>query len=68
MFDSLVSYRPLGVNLLFTSRVEGAATTRGDLVRAFDNAPGSLAARLRELVAAEVAAHSEVVGGGGGEL
>ena len=67
MFDSLVSYRPLGVNLLFTSRVEGAATTRGDLVRVFDNA-GSLAERLRELVAAEVAAHSEVVGGGGGEL
>ena len=48
--------------------VEGAATTRGDLVRAFDNAPGSLAERLRELVAAEVAAHSEAVGGGGGEL
>ena len=66
MFDSLVSYRPLGVNLLFTSRVEGAATTRGDLVRAFDNPPGSLAERLRELVAAEVAAHSEVVGGAAG--
>ena len=47
---------------------EGAATTRGELVRAFDNAPGSLAERLRELVAAEVAAHSEAVGGGGGEL
>ena len=47
---------------------EGAATTSADLVRAFDNAPGSLAERLRELVAAEVAAHSEVVGGGGGEL
>ena len=47
---------------------EGAATTRGDLVRAFDTAPGSLAERLRELVAAEVAAHSGVVGGGGGEL
>ena len=47
---------------------EGAATTSADLVRAFDNAPGSLAERLRELVAAEVAAHSEAVGGGGGEL
>ena len=50
------------------SPAEGAATNKGDLVRAFDNAPGSLAERLRELVAAEVAAHSEVVGGGGGEL
>ena len=35
-------------------------------MRAFDNAPGSLAERLRELVAAEVAAHSEVVGGAAG--
>jgi len=47
---------------------EGAPSKAGDLVSAFDNAPGSLAARLQDLVAAEVEAHSEVVGGGGGEL
>ena len=45
---------------------EGAPSKAGNLVRAFDNAPGSLAARLQDLVAAEVKAHSEVVGGGAG--
>jgi hypothetical protein len=41
---------------------EGKPSTRQNLLRAFDNADGSLATRLCELVRAEVLAHSEPIG------
>ena len=37
---------------------EGSPATTSDLRVKFDNAPGSLAARLRDLVASEVVQHS----------
>ena len=44
--------------------VEGAPSADADLLRRFDNADGSLAARLRDLVRGEVEAHSsEIVNG-----
>ena len=51
----------LPIDKLFVPR-EGAPSDAADLRAAFDNGPGSLAARLRALVQGEVEAHSTEIG------